>query len=42
MGLGPNTLRRYERGEREPGLQELKAIALYYGISLDELCRGEK
>lgn len=38
MGLGTNTLRRYERGEREPGLSELKLIANYYHISLDELC----
>lgn len=38
IGLGPNTLRRYERGEREPGLTELKLIAKYYDISLDELC----
>lgn len=44
MGLGTNTLRRYERGEREPGLSELKLIANYYHISLDELCwdDGEK
>ena len=41
MGLGTNTLRRYERGEREPGLSELKLIANYYHISLDDLCWDE-
>lgn len=41
MGLSSDALRRYERGEREPGLRELKLIADYYSISLDELCWGE-
>lgn len=41
MGLGSNTLRRYERGEREPGLKELKIIANHYHVSLDELCWDE-
>lgn len=38
IGLGSNTLRRYERGEREPGLTELKKIAKHYHVSLDDLC----
>lgn len=42
MGLGRDTLRKYERGEREPGLSELIKIADYYGLSLDELVSGEK
>lgn len=37
IGLGTNTLRRYERGEREPSLTELKMIANHYHVSLDEL-----
>ena len=37
IGLGPDTLRKYERGEREPGLTELKLIAAHYHISLDTL-----
>lgn len=41
IGLGSNTLRRYERGEREPGLTELKIIAKHYHISLDDLCWDE-
>lgn len=41
IGLGSNTLRRYERGEREPKLTELKMIAKYYHVSLDELCWDE-
>ena len=44
MGLGTNTLRRYERGEREPRVSELKQIANYYHIGLDDLCwdKGER
>ena len=42
IGLGSNTLRRYERGEREPGLTELKMIAKHYHVSLDELCWDEE
>lgn len=38
MGLSRDALRRYERGSREPGLSELKLIARYYHVSLDELC----
>ena len=32
MGLSHDALRRYERGEREPGLTELKLIANYYYV----------
>lgn len=42
IGLGHDALRKYERGEREPGLSELVLIADYYGVSLDELLRGPK
>lgn len=38
MWLGSNTLRRYERGEREPRLTELKKIANHYHIGLDDFC----
>lgn len=41
IGLGTNTLRRYERGEREPSLTELKMIANHYHVSLDELVWDE-
>lgn len=41
MGLGTSTLQRYERGEQEPGLAELKKIADYYGIGLDDFCWDE-
>lgn len=40
IGLGHDSLRKYERGEREPGLYELALIADYYEISLDVLIRG--
>lgn len=40
IGLGHDSLRKYERGEREPGLSELRLIADYYGISIDELVNG--
>ena len=32
MGLSHDALRRYERGEREPGLTELKLIANYTSV----------
>ena len=38
MGLSPGALRRYERGERTPSLEELKLIANYYHIGLDDFC----
>ncbi len=41
MGFGSNTLRRYERGEREPKLSELKKIAKHYSIGLDDFCWDE-
>lgn len=41
MGLGHDTLRKYERGEREPRLKELKAIAKHYHIGLDDFCWDE-
>ena len=41
MGLAPGVLRRYERGERTPGLEELKLIANDYNIGLDDFCWDE-
>lgn len=41
MGLSPDALRKYERGEVEPKMSALKLIAAYYHISLDELCQME-
>ena len=42
MGLSPDALRKYERGEVEPKMTALKLIAAYYHISLDELCKMEE
>lgn len=42
MGLSPNMLRMYERGECEPTLSRLKLIAQYYGVTVDYLCGMEK
>lgn len=44
MGMGTNTLQRYERGEQEPRLSELKKMASFYGVGLDDFCwdEGEK
>lgn len=42
MGLSPDALRKYERGEVEPRLTALKQIAAYYHVSLDELCSMNK
>lgn len=36
-GLNRSTIRRYERGERDPGLKELISIADYFEVSLDYL-----
>ena len=38
MELSPDALRKYERGEVEPRMSALKAMAEYYGVSIDELC----
>ena len=32
-----NTIRRYETGEREPGIEELLKIADYFNVSVDYL-----
>lgn len=37
MGLHPDMLRRYERGEVEPSLDALYKIAEYYEVSADYL-----
>lgn len=37
MGLHPDLLRRYERGEIEPSMDALTKIADYYGVSTDYL-----
>ena len=37
MGLHPDMLRRYERGEAEPSMDALYKIADYYGVSTDYL-----
>lgn len=43
MGLSPDALRRYERGEAEPSLSALVKIADYYRVSVDYLIgRREK
>ena len=41
IGIGWRAYQTYERGEREPTLSTLIALADFYGLSLDELvCRG--
>ena len=37
MGLHPDALRRYERGEAEPTMSALEKIADYYHVSVDYL-----
>ena len=37
MGLPPDALRRYERGEAEPSMKALEKIADYYHVSVDYL-----
>lgn len=39
-GLNKNTIARYERGENEPTLASLVALADFFGVSVDYLlCR---
>ena len=40
-GLSHDAVRRYERGEAEPKMGSLCAIADYFGVSLDWLCGRE-
>ena len=35
IGITTRAYQRYEAGEREPKLQTLKILALYYKVSLD-------
>lgn len=40
-GIALRTYQYYERGQREPGMSTLIALADYYGVSLDALvCRA--
>lgn len=41
IGIGHDTLRKYETGENEPALSQLKLIANHYHVSLDELAWDE-
>lgn len=36
-GLDPDAVRKYERGEREPTLHSLVAIADFFNVSIDYL-----
>ena len=40
-GLSKNTVARYERGQRTPNIEQAKALADFFEVSLDELC-GQK
>ena len=37
IGISNAALSNYETGYREPDLETLKQLAMYYGVSLDEL-----
>jgi transcriptional regulator with XRE-family HTH domain len=41
-GLAPDAVRRYERGEAEPKLKALIALADYFEITIDFLVGHEK
>jgi transcriptional regulator with XRE-family HTH domain len=41
LGINDLTYRRYESGTRNPTLENLIAIADFYGVSLDWLCGRE-
>ena len=36
-GLAPDAVRRYERGEAEPSVQSMTALADFFEVSLDYL-----
>ncbi len=40
-GLAPDAVRRYERGESEPSLRSLSAIADFFDVSADYLIGRE-
>lgn len=40
-GLSPDSVRRYERGEDEPRLTALKALADFFEVSVDYLIGRE-
>lgn len=37
LGVTQNTISNYERGEREPSIENLKQMAKIFGVSVDEL-----
>lgn len=37
LGIAPNTLSGYERNVRNPDSETLKALAVYYGVTVDDL-----
>lgn len=42
-GLSRNMIARYERGEAEPTVASVEAIADFFDVSIDYLiCRGQK
>lgn len=42
IGMNPQTLERYEKGERLPDIEAVSLIAKYYGVSIDWLCGNDK
>ena len=41
-GLSKNMIARYERGEAQPTLQSLIALADFFGVSVDYLIQKQK
>ena len=42
IGVSPQMVSKWERGEKAPDAEQLIALSEIYGISLDELVGGEK
>lgn len=40
-GLSKNMIARYERAERQPGIEEAAVLAEFFDVSLDYLCLGK-
>ena len=41
IGVAPNTIHYWELGRNDPTIFNCIAIADYFGVTLDELCRGD-
>lgn len=41
-GMSKNMISRYERGERQPEIEEAAELAAFFGVTMDYLCGLDK